>query len=140
MNRIETFCVFLLIITITVIAVPVTKYMYEPIEENHLTPEPYGEIFYRDGLYKSQVGTQTWKKVYNRAGTFNEKYEWNDFTYFANGTDAARVIQEAIYSLPDGGKLHLESGNYYFSGPLNINNTIVLEDNTIIQGYFADFS
>jgi len=140
MNKMEKFSVLLIVIATTIVSITVTKYMFEPLEEKHLTPEPYGEVFIEGGLYNSRVGTQTWIKVYNRAGTFEERYEFNEFTDFANGTEATKVIQGALDALSDGGKLYLDSGNY-FLGSLNIeDNTIVLEDHTTLQGNFSVFS
>ena len=106
----------LIIVTTVIISTSVTKYLYEPIQENHLTPEPYGEVSIENGVYKHRVGTQTWIRVYNRIGYFEERYEWNAFTAFANGTDAAKVIQDAIDLFSEEGRLFFHNGTYIIEG------------------------
>ena len=133
MNRNEKLGVSLLVILSIIITSTQTIYWFEPIEESHLIPRPYGEVFQNRGLTGFRIGTITWVTVKNRIGSFNKYYDWKDITEYGNSTDTTKIIQYAIDHLQGQGRLYFEPG-YYVIDSLNVTSELVLGSHTILQG------
>lgn len=116
------FGMFLLVALTAVVCVPVTIYLYEPVERNVKFPGNHIRVSGNDGWYESIIGYIHYTEVSNRIESFQTKYDYHVEYDTIHSSDAHYVIQSMLDRLESGGTISL-SGHFYLTDTIEISHS-----------------
>lgn len=120
MNKKSFIFGIILLVTLTVVvSVPVTIYLYEPVERNvkHMASNIIASS--NDGWYEGVTGYINYIEVSNRVGSFKKGYEYHVTYDKIHNENASYIINTILNRFDNGGTLRM-NGHFYLSSPIYI--------------------